>query len=703
MSTHEPWGEMETIARTERRLQEMYARPAPDPRFLARLEQDLHERSSRTSRFPFLHVLRRRWAGAMLLALITLLVGVTWVGGPRDAWAQFLRLIGYAPHVGFVDVEEARVLPAAVTRQVGDVTIRVEQVVATGEETRVVVHLKGPSIRIPATREGDAPSFTNADIVLRASDGTQLQARQSATTVGDGEAWITLSFPPLPDHVYQVDLDLSAVARGLHLPAGEWRIPLTIYPAQSDLVAHVLTEPYEPRAAPQTRHGITLRVLRVAHTPEQTALQLQAEFPEQYTTLMASHVLDPLMYDDVGHVYYRPIQGGSQTVVRKEVSVSRPSAPRPTSSATRTTTWEDVRAPLSALARRLTYVVSAVEVMVPLDASFSLDLGENPQPGDVWPLNVRLDVDGVPVWVRKATLLYDPQAHAYHLVFAMETSEVEGKVVENLTLFAPGISTIHEIGGGTTGYPGVIFIIPEEHLPRGTLAVRIQDATMTIKGPWRFEWEVPRPALPPSVKPVVLHPEARASDRGITLWVDTLTLTDRVTVFDLQAETPEGTTLDGVSARLVDAATGREWKPQWHVQWCRKGSQGPVVRPEAVWPPSACGRVFPGRVIFGPLSPATKAVTLKVDAVTLFHKDPVTLTLSLPERLVFDTEVKGSAAMRLDVDTRVQAGPFTIHFTQGWVRDVPPMEVWLLSEPMSKDVLGTGFLNMPLLTVRGDG
>ncbi|NPA91781.1 MAG: hypothetical protein GXO55_10105, partial [Chloroflexi bacterium] len=30
-------------------------------------------------------------------------------------------------------------------------------------------------------------------------------------------------------------------------------------------------------------------------------------------------------------------------------------------------------------------------------------------------------------------------------------------------------------------------------------------------------------------------------------------------------------------------------------------------------------------------------------------------------------------------------------------------EVWLLSEPMSKDVLGTGFLNMPLLTVRGDG
>ncbi len=694
MNTHEPWYETEIQARVERRLQDLYERPSPDPRFLARLEQELQARRTRTHRFSFL---RARWAWAVAGVLLLFLTGVIYLGGPRDAWAQFLRLIGYAPGVGFVDVEEARILPAAVTRQIGDVTVRVEQVVATREETRVVVSLKGSSIQPPVSPEGEKPSLTNVDITLRASDGTRLQARQSAAMVGEGEARFTLTFPPLPPNVYQLDLDLSAVARELHLPVEEGRIPLVVYPANSALVAHVLAEPYEPDAAPQTRHGITLRVLRVAQTPEQTALQLQAEFPEQYVTLMARRYSDSLLYDDLGHIYYSPSPEATQTVVRKEVSISPPSTAQAMSPNTRTTTWEDVRAPVSALARRLTYVVPAVEVMVPINTSFSLDLGEHPKAGDVWPLDVRLDVAGVPVRVEKAMLLHDPVARAYNLIFIIDAPETEGKTVAYLGLYVQGVPSIR--AGGPEGHPWVVFDIPEEELPTGMLNVQVQDAAVTVKGPWRFEWDIPRPALPPSVKPVVLHPQAHASDRGITLRVDTLTLTDRVTAFDLKAKTPEGTTLAGVSARLVDTRTGQERKPQWHVQWCRGETQGVVVQPEPVYPPSACGRNVPGRVIFGPLSPATKAVTLKVDAVTLFREEPVTLTVSLPERLAFDTEVKGSAAMRLDVDARVRVGPFTVHFNQGWVRGVTPMEVWLLSEPISRDV---GFLSMPLLKVRGD-
>ncbi len=694
MNTYEPWHEMETTARVERRLQHMYERPSPDPRFLARLEGELRERTVRGSRWVFLR-LRRAWALAFLL--IAILAGGLWLRGAGDAWAQFLRLIGYAPHVGFVNVEEARILPAPVTRHIGDVTVEVQQVVVTREETRVAVHLEGPIIQMPMSGEGGEISVTNGDIILRASDGTQLRPQQSAIMVGEGGARLTLTFPPLPPNVYQIELDLNTIARDLHLPEGDWRVPLVVYPSNSALVANVLTEPYEPNVAPQTRHGITLRLLRVAHTPEQTALQIQAEFPEQYMTLMAYQQV-PLLYDDLGHLYYRPPEQGSQTVIRKEVSVAGPSATKTISTGGRVTTWEDVRAPISIMAHRLTYIIPEVEVMMPVDATFSLNLGENPRPGDVWPLDVRLEIDGVPVWIQKATLLYAPKERTYHLVLVIETSETEGKVVNNLGMYAPGISKIY--AGGLKGHPWVVFVIPENELPRGTLSIRIQDATMTIKGPWRFEWEIPRPALPPSVKPVVLHPEARASDRGITLRVDSLTLTDRVTVFDLDATVPEGTTFQGVSARLVEDDIGQAQKPQWHIQWCREGVQGPVVRPETVWPPSPCARAFPGRVIFGPLSPATKAVTLKVDAVTLFHKEPITLTVSLPERLVFDTEVKGGAAMRLDVDARLQAGPFTIHFTQGWVRGVTPLEVWILSEPIPSDV---GFLSLPLLEARADG
>lgn len=699
MNAREHWEDTENIAHIERWLQELYERPSPTPDFLARLEQELRAREGHTLRLPLFFRLRWIWVAAGVLLIV--LTGVISLGGPRDTWAQFLRLIGYAPHVGFVNVEEARVLPAAVTRHIGDVTVQVQQVVATREETRVAVHLEGPGIQMLMPGKGGKSPFTNVDIILRASDGTRLQARQTTTMVDDGRAWLTLTFPPLPPNVYQVDLDLSAVARELHLPAGDWRIPLIVYPANSALVANVLAEPYEPDVAPQTRHGITLRLLRVAHTPEQTALQLQAEFPNQYARLMVRRYSGASLYDDLGHVYYAPPQEGTLTIVRKEVSRSTPLATQDVSADKHSTTWVDVRAPLSALARRLTYVVPAVDVVVPLDASFSLDLGENPQPGDVWPLDVRLDVAGVPVQVEKAILLHDPAEHVYHLVFVVEASERDGGRVGNLSLYARGIFSIP--AGESNGYPRAVFVIPEHELPTGVLTVHIQDATITIRGPWRFEWDIPRPALPPSLQPVVLHPEARASDRGITLAVETLILTDRVSVFDLTADVPEGTTLVGVSARLVDATTGREWKPQWHVGWCRREPQGPAGQPEPVHTPFACGRTASARVIFAPLSPATKAVTLKVNAITLFQKEPVTLTVSLPRHLAFDTKVKGNAAMRLDVDARVQTGPFTVHFTRGWVRGVTPMEVWLLSEPIPRDVLKTGYLSMPVLWVRGDG
>jgi len=187
-------------------------------------------------------------------------------------------------------------------------------------------------------------TFVNTDVTLRASDGSQVQARESAATMGEGEGSLTFTFPPLPPNVYQVDLDLSAVARSFRLPAGDWRIPLIVYPADSALVANVLSEPYQPNVAPQTHHGITLRLLRVAHTPSQTTLQIQAEFPEEYGSLTASHSLLPRLYDDLGHVYYRPPDGGTQTVVRKEAGIATSPVAKQASPNTRTTTWEDARA-----------------------------------------------------------------------------------------------------------------------------------------------------------------------------------------------------------------------------------------------------------------------------------------------------------------------------------------------------------------------
>lgn len=693
MKAHEPWSEKENLTYLEQRLLEMYGRFTPDPRFLARLEGELEAR--RRPRV-FWRLFRWRWTWTTAVALLAFLVGVAMLGGPRQVWAQVLRLIGYAPRVGFVAVEGTRVLAAPVTFQIGDATVRLDQVVATQEETRVVVFVEAPTIRAGRTSVPTLPPHA----ALRTPDGTLLRARQSLIEVSEGQVQVVLTFPPLPTSIGEVELDLTAVAQSLGLPQGNWRLPLTLYPADSPVVAGLLVAPYQPDAPPQTHHGITLRVLRVAQTPDETGLQLEAAFPGQYTFLEPAREPEPILYDDAGHVYYRPPLEGSVTFVQKEV-VPESSHSSPTTATPRTRTWQDTRAPVSALARQLTYIVPAVEVTVPLETAFSLDLGPNPEPGDVWPLNVRLEVAGALVYVEKATLLHDPVEHVYYLVFVIQAPETDRKRVVQLGLYTPGVAAIH--AGGPEGHPWVLFEIHEDNLPTGLLTVQVQDATLQVKGPWRFTWDIPRPALSPSLNPVVLRPKAQATNEGITLSVDALTLTDRVTVFDLKAQVPEGLTMKGVSGRLVDLETGHEWKPQWFVGWCAKGDQGLVLQPAPVYPPSACRDAFPGRLTFGPLPPTVKRLALRVDGVLLFREEPMTLRISLPRHLRFDTQVKGRPAMALSVDEQVGVGPFTLRFTQGWVVGIRPMEVWLLSEPLPRAETGAMFDSMPLAEVRGDG
>ena len=701
MRVHEPWPETENLARVERRLQEMYERSTPDPRFLARLERDLEARRRRGGRFPLLRVLRRRWTWAAAVALLAFLIGVAWLGGPREAWAQFLRLIGYAPHVGFVDIEGARILPVEVTQQIGDVTIHVEQVVATREETRVVVTLQGSPVE---GRSLTSLVLPYSSVTLRTSHGLELHPRQGTLKVENGDIALSLTFPPLPANIYQADLDLTALAQALHLPpTEEWKISFLIYPANSDLMAGVVIQPYEPVDAEETLHHITVRVAHVVHTSEQTAVQLKVTYPPHYHALTISPWPFPYLYDDVGHVYMHSPSSGAALVYNYQKGLPPGFIPVPTPStvSNHTATWEEEFAPLSGLARRLTFVIPAIEGTAVINKVFALDFKKNLKPGESWPLDVRFNVDGIPVHITQVTALHNKLKDKYTFVFTVDAPEVDGKRLRGLDLYTVG-------GGGSVLVNGsaplrhIAIDIPTAMLPRDHLHVRVVSAHITIEGPWHFEWDIPRPALPPSVRPVVLHPRAHISDQGITLWVDTLTLTDRVTVFDLKAKTPKGTTFDGISVRLVDERTGQEWEPQQQVLWCRPGTLRQGVQPQPASPLSACDRVFPKRIIFGPLSPATKAVTLKVDSVTLLHQEPITLTVPLPERLVFDTEVKGSAAARLDVDVRVPAGPFTIHFTEGWVREATPMEVWLLSEPLSREMLEGRFLHMPLLEVRAD-
>ncbi|MCC6191201.1 MAG: hypothetical protein IT318_19440 [Anaerolineales bacterium] len=140
-------------------------------------------------------------SGALVLALALA------VAGHQRVLAEFQRLIGYIPGVGFVDLDATRVLTAPVQVIRNGVSLRIMQVLAKPDEALVVFEADG----LPAYEARQVNESPEQDLAaaLRLPDGsTWTNTRQS---VGRGEATLSgsLRFPPLPEGAYKVTLLLG--------------------------------------------------------------------------------------------------------------------------------------------------------------------------------------------------------------------------------------------------------------------------------------------------------------------------------------------------------------------------------------------------------------------------------------------------------------------------------------------------------------
>ena len=86
--------------------------------------------------------LRRGRALAAATGLVIVALALT-SAGPRRVWAQIQQWLGYVPGVGFVDLEEARVLTAPVAVSRDGVTLRVLQVLAQPDGTTIILSSEG--------------------------------------------------------------------------------------------------------------------------------------------------------------------------------------------------------------------------------------------------------------------------------------------------------------------------------------------------------------------------------------------------------------------------------------------------------------------------------------------------------------------------------------------------------------------------------
>jgi hypothetical protein len=640
--------------RIERGLEALFSARDPEATFVTELEQQLLARVQTAPvrggklqfRRPWQQWIRpfsqRRWATAVAGLLLVAAVIVVIIG-PQQVLASIQQLLGYVPGIGFADLEATRLLAAPMEATRDGVTLRVEQVIARSDRTEVVIRSEG----LPPEDQlwpGGARSEDDYGPVLRLPDGRRLTTGTWTLRLGGG----TLEFPPLPEGVYRVTLQLARLPL---VPAGaapeNWSIPLDLRPATGELVTELFPEPYLA-GAEGTQQGITLRVLEVAHTPEETALRLQIQWTEQeWWFPSVGHFRLPELRDDLGHVYHEAMASSNGSSVQTEViriPEGQDSIPAPTPAVpTQERTLAFV--PVSSSAGQLTLWVDAVDFEIPAEASFVVDLGDDPQVGDRWPLDVHLTVAGFPVHLSSARLvqeelaLRDGPVQRTLLQFNVDpVPDQNGRTLYGIGL----VGDIDRFEGGSGGYePQTGTIRTGLHLrdgakmPNGPIEVRVEYASIAFHGPWTLTWTVPGAgeAGQALAVPISRHPENASQTRqDLTLRVSQAVQTDRLTAVTVTlGDSPHGVVLNRVMSWNPTTETddlyleddlGKRYSLSHGATWRPRREEVP----EASWFP-----LISQTLSFEPLQPLARRVSLHVPAVELLLEGSISFDVWVPE------------------------------------------------------------------------
>src|SRR5512142_171187 len=225
--------------------------PQPDPAFLNRLEGEIVRQArlqsaARPAKRGFsgwlqgaAEVISQRRRTALALGLALLLGVIVLAVGPQQVMAAVLRLFGYAPGVGFVEPGVTRFLAAPVTASQGEVTVRIDQLVASGDRTLLSLTASG----LPREKFGSEDNKPPQPYLLL-PDGRAWYPTSMMSSQGDA-LYAEIDFPALPPEVLQVTLVLPRLPS---LPAGlapeNWSIPLALQKAAETPGKNGLVQPY---------------------------------------------------------------------------------------------------------------------------------------------------------------------------------------------------------------------------------------------------------------------------------------------------------------------------------------------------------------------------------------------------------------------------------------------------------------------------
>ncbi len=704
----------------ESQLAALYRPLPPDPAFADRLERTLIARaaglsSTRTQRAPLslFSGLRARpaWAGLALAALILALAVV--VAGPQQVLAGMQHLLGYVPGVGFVDLDQARVLPAPVAVTRDGVTLQVENALAHPRGTVLLISTQGlpPQDNFSSGFNSDQ-EFTP---ILRLSDGQAMQVRAAEYSYG----WAKLEFGPLPAEVSRVYLELDLLPQVAPGAAPEdWQVLLTLVPLQGELAPDQYPQPYTPVGASDTVNGVTMSVIGVAQSARETGLQIQVSWEDPAWRWFSSPSM--VLLDEIGHVYQEisSSQASAASVVAEAIEEGgEPAAGPPASVETH------VFAPFSLAARQATLEIDRVSFMVPADETFTFLPGPEPKIGQVWPLDVQLQVAGIPLHIVGAQLKDDSKnwegeaGPFYSLEFILEAAPADDRSLNTLLLENPDArGASYSWGAGSRGVAALIF---QRRLPM-VVEVTIQEAGIDLEGPWNLTWELITP-MDVDYSLRELHP-AQALDEvnGLTLSVAEVLISDRLTVVNVGASgLPAGAAVKRLAYRRPAGPAG------WPDIPALEDQRGQEVEGEYEVGWRAPLQSSARQVVFSNPSPLARSLTLTIPGIELTLPGAAELAVEIPADLEFREEVYETNVLSYDgtehlvsrsrwvsdwaVDIPVEIAGYRLHFTRAEVEQVEDLAAgrfWLTlySEALPAGIEGQELVELHFAKItRPDG
>jgi Tol biopolymer transport system component len=464
--------------------------PEPDSAFLNDLRQQLlaqsKERSHRAASFFSQPALR--WGLAVLAVILVLILAI----GPQRVASAFQRLLGYIPGVGLVDQNvPMRVLEAEVTQTRENVTVTVERVFLDANRTVLVFKFDG--VPMDTRPEGESSAYCSEKAMLRLPDGDELDAGMGwGTGWGSGYEY-HFEFPPVPSDVKTAVFVIPCLMGTESGDAPEnWELPLRFIPAPPELTVYPVIELPTPTASPVPSVTPTAREAAETAIPEQPVAPTSQPVSIYLT-------LDRVAQLEDGIVIYATFHWESN-----EYAFVAPGMAQLLDADGKPIPFEYADPDLSAVSDMhqqplaikalgpfspgpITLMIETAHTELPVDASFSFDVGSNPQPGDTWELNRPLEVDGHTITVLSAQAI-DSNGHQ-----GFEFWVDIGSDIESVRLIDPEHPPMGG-GGGGGGGGGVAEtvrmtqLLYGESLPTGLVTIAVQSIALNLQGPWQATW-----------------------------------------------------------------------------------------------------------------------------------------------------------------------------------------------------------------------